>query len=146
MKNSQEGKGGWVVSLLVLGVVSLIVVAVCPQQASEEGKVQLTEAQAHANELMQEQIVRGQKLDVAYARLVIGPIAASTLDLCYMKGYSGLAHPPDQAVGPLSRRETAECAQIVRRLEKERKRHDEEEARKDAEYESAPPVKPLLLR
>lgn len=140
MKNSQEGKGGWVLSLVALGVVSLIGVAVCPQQASDESKVRLAGAQAYANEFMPEQIVRGQKLDVEYARLVIGPSAASTLDLCYMKGYSGLAHPPDQAVGSLSRRETAECAKIVRRLENERNRQDEEGARKDAEYERAHPV------
>jgi len=140
MKNSQKSKGSWVLSLVALGVVSLIGVAVCPQLASEDSKVQLAGTQAYANEFMQEQIVRGQKLDVEYARLVIGPIAASTLDLCYMKGYSGLAHPPEQAVGSLSRLETAECAKIVRRLENEKKLRDEEGARKDAEYASTHPV------
>ena len=140
MNNSQKRKGSWVLSLVALGVVSTIGVAVCPQLASEDSKVQLAGTQAYANEFMQEQIVRGQKLDVEYARLAIGPIAASTLDLCYMKGYSGLAHPPNQAVGSLSRQETAECAKIVRRLENEKKRQDEEGARKDAEYASTHPV------
>jgi hypothetical protein len=120
---------GILLSLLVL-VVGAVVIS--QQQAEHENKV--LEVKNKADEYDNKLKDRLKDANVRYAELVIGSIGASTLKLCYAYGY------PENR-GSLSRRRLAECDKIIAEMAKADARFKAEEAKKDAAYDKAHPVK-----
>ena len=115
---------------------------------------QIRRDQADIDQYQQQQEKRLHDLDVENARLALGQQAALQLELCFDKGFSPVAPNPGVPAGALtvtagtqggsatlSRREAADCNAIIARMNKIKARDDAEEAKKDAEYDKAHPVK-----
>jgi len=109
---------------------------------------QIRRDQADVDQHQQQQEKRLHDLDVEYARLTLGLLAAKDLEICFDKGFSPVAPNPGVPAGALtvtagtqggsatlSRREAANCNAIIARMNKMKAQTDAEEARKDAAYD-----------
>jgi len=132
----------WLSLLLFIGIpAAVVVVAILIDSAMDESnlhRAQAAEELAASSAALEDRV---NQSEVDLVRTVIGPTAAATLNACFSAGYELKPHPPGQAVGRLSRRRTAECDAIINRVAKAQRASDREEARKDAEYDKAHPVK-----
>ncbi|HET9178774.1 MAG TPA: hypothetical protein VFQ24_10510 [Terriglobia bacterium] len=119
---------------MVVSLVALIIIGFLVQSGVEDHQLKL--AQAGVEEARQQAQLQGQvnASTVHLVRLYIGEVAAATLNSCYADGY------PDPFAN-LSRRMVAKCDHIMKVLKEYEAQAAAEEARKDAAYDKAHPLK-----
>jgi len=132
MKSNGQRGAKWVLGIL-LAIILLIAGAMVIMHQVEKNELEVAEVGLKLAIADQEHENRVHALNVRYAELTEGPIAASKLDACYAGGY-----PKNHS---LSRRQVAECDSILKNLDQNAARDKAKEKRKDAAYDKAHPVK-----
>lgn len=136
-------------------VFAVVMIGVALGLTGCDNSDQIRRDQADIDQHFQQQEKRLHDLDVEYARTTLGPQTAKQLELCFDQGFSPAAPNPGTSAGTLtvtgssqgtgsstlSRREAANCNAIIARINKRKAQDEAEEAKKDAEYDKAHPVK-----